>query len=86
MVPIEMYAPHSYSTSKNTIGQSCTVWPQYTTLQITDDIHTEQTEKAAYAIASAAYKLRAIFILSVSRRCHTCIVAKRSTMSANHSW
>ena len=41
MVPIEMSAPHSYSTSIHTIGLACTVWPQYTTRQ-TD----RQTDRA----------------------------------------
>ena len=37
----------------HTIGPSCTVWPQYTMQQI-DRRQTEQSEKAAYAIAAAA--------------------------------
>ena len=33
MLPIEMPRPHSYSTSIDTIGLSCTIWPQYATWQ-----------------------------------------------------
>ena len=38
MVPIEISSPHSYSTSVNTIGLSCTVDLVYNT-SVQDDEH-----------------------------------------------